>query len=327
MKIERVRALSFEVDAVDVAFWDEDTLLVTTPSAELWRVAVEPRIQKAELVFAADQILDPVSRALGTVVASPASGGYPRLAVSREAGVAAVNTHDMVLLACPLQGEGGPRLVSYGWGQYYPRMAFSPDASRLMVCDDALVVFDTGSWRWHRMQGDANICAWHPREPWLLGLEPTTGKLRWSDLQDMDNPRTWSAGALDPTQWDDDVVGIAIDATGERLVAAYRHPDRIEWWELDPLHRVDTRPVQAGEVLALEHGREAGLFAAVAELGVQLWGFESREPISDVIPDVSEVKFSPSGLCFVTLSRASDNPYPVAPSRTGCTSILWRASI
>ncbi|WP_438010540.1 hypothetical protein WME89_19010 [Sorangium sp. So ce321] len=327
MKIERVRALSFEVDAVDVAFWDEDTLLVTTPSAELWRVAVEPRIQRAELVFAADQILGPASRALGTAVASPASGGYPRLAVSREAGVAAVNTHDMVLLACPLHGEGGPRLVSYGWGQYYPRMAFSPDASRLMVCADDLVVFDTGSWRWYKMQGDANICAWHPREPWLLGLEPTTGKLRWSDLQDMDNPRTWSAGALDPTQWDDDVVGIAIDATGERLVAAYRHPDRIEWWELDPLHRVDTRPVQAGGVLALEHGGEAGLFAAVTAFGVQLWGFESREPISDVIPNVSEVKFSPSGLCFVTLSRASTNPYPVASSRTGCASILWRASI
>ena len=81
----------------------------------------------------------------------------------------------------------------YGWGQYYPRIAFSPDASRLVVCADSVVVFDTGSWRWYKMQGDANICAWHPREPWLLGLEPTTGKLRWSDLQDMDNPRTWSA--------------------------------------------------------------------------------------------------------------------------------------
>lgn len=324
MKIERVHALSFEVDAVDMAFWDEDTILLTTPSAELRRVAVSPPDQEAELVCAADQVLGPAARALGETMVSPASGRYPRLSASRAAGVAVVNTHDMVLLACPLRGDGAPRLVSCGWGQYYPQLAFSPDASRLMVRADELIIFDTRSWRWHEAHGDESVCAWHPREPWLLRLDPTTGQLRWSDLQDIDDPRAWSAGAIEPAQWDEDVVGIAIDATGERLVALCRRPDRIERWQLEPLRRVDARPVQSGEVVALEHGREAGVFAAVGDGGVQLWGFESREPISDVIPDVSEVRFSPSGRRFVTLSRGSTNPYPVVAGQAGCAPVLWQ---
>lgn len=322
MRIDRVQGLSFKANAVDLAFWNEDALLLTTSSGELWRVAMKP--QKEELIFTAEQMLGPVARALGKRSVSPAGGGYPRLAASSKAGVAVVNTHDMVLLACPLHGEGSPRLVSCGWGQYYPRLAFSPDASRLTVCADELIIFDTRSWHWYAAQGDAAICAWHPLEPWLLCLEPTTGQLRWLDLQDIDNPRTWFAGALHPTQWDDDVVDIAIDATGERLVAAYRNPDRIEWWRLDPLHRVGTQPVPSGEVLALEHGREAGLFATVTEGGVRFWGFESQEPVSEVVPGVSEVKFSPSGLRFATLSRESTNPYPVVSGRAGGAPVLWQ---
>ena len=327
MRIDRVHALSFEVDVADVAFWDEETLLLITPSAELWRVAVSSRTQKAELVFAADQILGPVARTFGQVTVSPAGGGYPRLAVSSAAGVAAVNTHDMVLVACPLHGEGMPRLVSSSWGQYYPRMEFSSDASRLMLCADDVLAFDTRSWRWFEKQGVANVCAWHPREPWLLGLESSTGQLCWTDLRDIDKPRAWSAGALNRTQWDDEVAGIAINATGERVVAAYRHPDRIEWWQSDPFRLIDTQPVRAGEVLALEHGREAGLFAVVTEGGVECWDFESREPLSDVIRHASEIKFSPSGLRFVTLSRASTNPDPVSPPReSGCALFLWQVS-
>src|SRR5262249_46942552 len=158
------------------------------------------------------------------------------------------------------------------------------------ACSDELVVFDTGSWRSHETNEDVNICEWHPREPWLLRLEPTRGELYWTDLTDIDRPRTVPVGSLGAEKWVDDVAGFAVDATGKWLVVARIRPDRLEWWECYPLRLVESRPVQSGEVIALEHGREAGCFAAVTRLGAELWGFESREPISDVIRDVSEIK-------------------------------------
>lgn len=77
------------------------------------------------------------------------------------------------------------------------------------------------------------------------------------------------------------------------------------------LHRMSTPPVRASA-------------AAMAALSRSDHRFESREPISDVIPNVSEVKFSPSALRFATLSRESTNPYPVVPGRAGCAPVLWQ---
>lgn len=322
MKITSLQAPSFEASVVDAAFGDEETLLFTTSSAELWRAVMKPESPRAERVLDAGPVLGPVAQALGEAMVSPARGGYPRLAVSYEAGVAVVNTHDVVLVACPLRGAGAPQLVWCGWGQYYPSLAFSPDGSRLMASADEVILFDTASWRSCLAHGGARFCAWHPREPRLLCLEPTRGELHWWDVQDVDRPRRWLVGMISTVPFDDHVVGIAIDVTGDRFVVAYRCPDRIEWWRLDPLRRDGVKPLSS-EILALEHGRRAALFATVTGVGAQIWSFESQEPIEGVIPSVDEIKFSPSGLRFATLRRRSTNPYPGVRDRTEHAPALW----
>jgi hypothetical protein len=323
--IARLHELSFEVDARGVVFWDDNTLLLTTPSAEVWRAVVAPTPGKAELSVTAKHVLGPVAQALGQADVKPASGGYPRLAASTRAGAVVVNTHDLVLVACPMRGGNGARLLSFGWGQYYPAMAFSRDGTRFYACADHLLVFDTGSW-----QGQARdalqVCAWHPSEPLLLGLHEYTGQLGWTDWSDGANPTLRPVGTLAASEGRIEPAGIVVDASGERCVTAYRQPDRLEWWQLDPLRLIDCRLVGEGEVLDLQSGPGTGWFAVESEAGVQLWDFETREPLSDVIAGASGVQFSPSGLRFVTQSRSLTNPYPIKPGGADRAVTLWKVA-
>ena len=325
MTVARVQELSFEVDARDVVFWDDNTLLLTTPSAEVWRVVVAPTPGKAESSVAASRVLGPVAQALGQAAVKPARGGYPRLAASARAGAVVVNTHDLVLVACPLRGGDGARLLSFGWGQYYPRLAFSRDGSRFSACADHLLVFDTGSWE-GRARDAPEVCAWHPREPLLLGLHAYTGQLGWTDWRDGANPTLRPVGTLDASGGRIEPAGVVVDAAGERCVTAYRHPDRLEWWQLDPLRLIDSRPVGEGEVFDLRSGPGAGLFAVESAAGVQLWDFDTREPLSGVIAGASGAQFSPSGLRFVTRSRAPTNPYPIQPGGANRAVTLWKVA-
>jgi hypothetical protein len=323
MTVARVYELSFEVDARDVVFWDDNTLLLTTPSAEVWRAVVAPTPGKAELSVAANRVLGPVALALGQADVKPAGGGYPRLTASGQAGVVVVNTHDLVLVACPMRGGNGARLLSFGCGQYYPAMAFSRDGARFSACADRVLVFDTGSWQ-GRARDAGEVCAWHPREPLLLGLHEYTGQLGWTDWRDSANPTLRPLGTLDASGGRIEPAGVVVDATGERCVAAYRHPDRLEWWQLDPLRLIDSRPVEEGEVSGLQSGPGAAWFAVESEAGVRLWDFETREPRCDVIAGASGVQFSPSGLRFVTQSREPTNPCPIQPGGVNRAVTLWK---
>jgi hypothetical protein len=317
--------VSLPVEARDVVFWDDETLLLTTPSADVWRADVASTPCNIDLWFAANRVLKPVAEALGKPGVEPASGGYPRLAASAPAGAVVVNTHDLVLVACPRPGETAARLLSFSWGQYYPRMAFSRDGSRFSACADHLLVFDTGSWR-GRARDALEVCAWHPWEPLLLGLHQYTGQLSWADWRDSAKPALRLVGTLDASGGRIEPAGMVVDATGERCVTAYGHPDRLEWWQLDPLRLIDSRPVGEGEVFDLQSGPGARLFAVESEAGVQLWDFETRQPLSDVIPGGSGVQFSPSGFLFVTQSREPTNPYPIQPGRPNHTVTLWKVS-
>jgi hypothetical protein len=326
MKVTRVATLSFGGEARDVVFWTDDLLLLTTPSAEVWRAIAEPGQHPGELLFAANEVLAPVAQALGQLHVQPASGGYPRLAASVHAGVVVVNTHDLVLVACPLHGSRSPSLLFFGWGQYYPSLAFSRDGSRFSVTADHLLVFDTDSWQ-GQTRNACEVCAWHPREPMLLGLHRYTGQLGWTDWRDSANPALRPLGVLTAAQERIEPAGLIVDAAGDRCVIAFAHPHRLEWWQLHPLQRIDSRLVEEGEIVELQPSPEAGVFAVETTAGVRVWDLERREPLSDLIGGATGLRFSPSGRRFVTRSRAATNPYPLQSSEGEPSVTLWRVSM
>jgi hypothetical protein len=317
--LARVHEMTFPVEVRDVAFWDDGTLLLTTPSAELWRVdVVAPG--ESDLLHPASRVLQPVAEALSSPNVEPACGGYPRLAASALAGVIIVNTSDLTLVALPWSGEVAARLLHLGCGEYYPRMAFSRDGSRFFACADRLLIFDTGSWKKKHARNASEVCTWHPLEPRLLGLDACTGRLKWTDWRNVAKPTARAVGTLDLSECRVEPAGLVVDATADRCVTAYHHPDRLEWWQLQPLRLIAVRPV--GEVFDLYPGPRAEVFAVETEAGVQLWDLEARMPVSDVIGGSSGVKFSPSGLWCVTLSRVPTNPGEVKRTVT-LWKVLW----
>ena len=320
--LARARELSFPVEARDIGFWDDGTLLLTTPSAEVWQADIAAAAGESVLLHPANRVIQPVAEAVGLPNAEPAGGRYPRLAASALAGAVIVNTSDLVLVACPRPGEIAGRLLHLGCGEYYPRMAFSRDGSRFTVCADTLLVFDTGSWK-KKARDDSGVFAWHPREPRLLFLDAVTGRLMWTDWRNVARPASWPVGTLSPSEGRVEPAGLVVDATADRCVTAYRHPDRLEWWQLQPLRMVAAQPV-GGEVFDLYPGPRADVFAVETEAGVQLWDFEARAPVSDVITGNTGVKSSPSGLWCVTLSRIPSNPHPMHPGEAKRTITLWK---
>ncbi len=326
MRVLRRQGLVFDKEVIDADFWDEETLLLTTPKGGLRRARLGLGFQKTERVLSAWRAMSPVARSLSSFWVEPAHGRYPCLVVSALAGVAIVNPHDMVLVACPEPGLGKPQLISQTWGLFYPQISFSPDATRLLVVSDDVLVFDTRGWhRFHAEEGP-DYFAWHPRENRLLALDPESGGLSWIDVRDLERPVTTPIGQLEPVPYSDHAVGLAYDERRGRLVVGYRLPDRLEEWTLDPLQRTRVIPLSDGELYSLEPKPAAGLFSLHSYAGLRLWDLETLEPVTEALPGTSDLKVSPSGRRLLTLSNHHWNPRPVKPPKRRVEFVLWEVA-
>lgn len=315
------------VEVRDAVFWDEEHLLLTTPAAEVWRAALAGP-HDAQRLFTAAEVLGPVARHLGAERVAPAAGGYPRLAAHRAANTVVVNTHDLVLVACAPHGGRAPALLSACWGHYYPCLAFSADGSRFAATGDGFLAFDTRSWQ-GRMEEPPAHCAWHPREPALLCLDRSTGRLAWTDYRDFAAPQPQTLGVPDLPGGPDEVAGLVVDPSGEMAVVACDEPPRLEWWQLAPLRRLETRALEdgsAGGFPALEAHHGAGLFAVESQAGVRLWDFGSRRPLARLLAGATNLRFSPSGRRFLTHGPASTSPHPARAAEAGGSVALWQVS-
>jgi hypothetical protein len=301
--ITRLEELSFELAVHDAAFWDEDSLILLTRDADVWRAELEPRPRATERLFSGQQVLAPLARRFQTLTVRPAQGPCPGLAVCARAGAAVVITHDVVLAGCPVGTPGEPRLWWETWGLYGPHLAFSHDGSRLSVTQDFAVLDTRDPTRaWTQGQG---AWAWHPRETRLLVLR-TEGSVQWLDFPETGDPVPTPLGTLGhEVEW---FVQAAVDPDGGGFVMGSW--DTLEWWRLHPLRKVHEAPAGIERIRAMVPGPAGDVFATVGLDGARLWDTAAREPLTGVMENVYSVSFSPSGRRFITRTLLSD-PYPV----------------
>ncbi|HEU4882169.1 MAG TPA: hypothetical protein VFT45_07990 [Longimicrobium sp.] len=321
--IIRVGEVSFGFDVRDLAFWDEETVILVTPAADVWRAVLDPHPRAVEKLYSGREVNAPLSAAFGKPV-EPATGGYPRLAVSARAGVAIVNTHDVVLVACPVGIDAGkPRLISEGWGNYDPQIAFSPDGARFSLMSGGVAVFDTTTWKFGHDEA-AGTCVWHPRAPWTLVLDE--GRVGWIDWTDVAKPARHSIGTLEGPEDREEPRAVALDPDEGGFLAAYHYPPRLEWWRFDPLRIVHSVESPHGEILNLVPG-PAGLVAVVGARGTGVWDTRTREPVGGAMDEATGVVFSPSRRRFITRKLSFSNPYPAHGDTTQCGFDLWQVEI
>jgi hypothetical protein len=335
--ITRVGELSFGMEVRDLAFWDEETLILVTPRADVWRAELRPRPRAVEKLFSGGQVNRPLSGAFGTAV-KPATGGYPCLVASARAGAVVVNTHDVVLVACPVggtlaqprrwwqpRGPGKPRLLCEGWGDYYPQVAFSPDGARLSLISRGVVVYDTTTWSYGHAEDAADTCAWHPRAPRTLVLRE--GHVGWIDWSDIQNPVRHPIGTLEGPEDREAPKAVALDADEGGFLAAYHYPARLEWWRFDPLRMVHTVESPHGEIDNLVPQPGGGLMGVVGGRSAGVWDTRTRQPAGDAMEEPTGIVFSPSGRRFITRKLSFDNPYPAHEDITECGFDLWQVEV
>lgn len=179
MELRKITDLRIGTEVRHAAFLSEDRVAVSTGTGDVFEVAFGAPPGPGPLLLEGRWILEPVAKALGQRTVEPAGGSYPRLAASPDGGLLIVNTHDAVLVACPLTGER-PRLIAETWGNYEPPLQFSPDGEWLRAGEAPLVVYDVRTWKWWPFP-DLGVAVWHPVQPRLLVLD-SERRLRWLDL-------------------------------------------------------------------------------------------------------------------------------------------------
>lgn len=334
--ITRVGELSFGFDVRDAAFWDEETLILVTPAADVWHATLDPRPHAVDKLFTGNEVNGPLSRAFGKPVA-PATGGYPCLAASARARTVVVNTHDVVLVACPMgtvfpRGRwwqrpveaATPRIICDGWGDYYPPLAFSADGSRLAMAYEGVIVWDTATWTYGHDEKGVDTVAWHPREPRTLVLDE--GRLAWIDWTDIERPVRHPIGALEGAGDREEPRAVVLDPDEGGFLAAYHYPPRLEWWRFDPLRLVHTVESPHGEIYDLVPGPAGDVVAVVGAHSTGVWDARTRTPVGDAMEEATGVSFSPSGRRFITRKLSFDNPYPAHGDTTECGFDLWQVT-
>jgi hypothetical protein len=302
-KLIRQFELSLPIEARHVVFADEGTLAFTSPVADVWKVAAGTAASHPELLFPSRLALAPVAEALGRATVDPARGDYPRLAVSLSANVVVVNTHDLVLVACPLNSEEKARLLAFGWGQYYPRMAFSADHSRFAAKADMLLVYDMTTWRGHALRS-VEQCGWHPRQPMHLCVG-YKGELFWADWSEGISPIIRELGSIGVHN---ETHGLVVLHDLERFVAAF-HPPRLELWQLNPLRLIEALDTVDGEIFDLRLSPNGKWLVVRTSSGIRLWNPETPFVLSKLFPGFDALEFAPSSQRFVTHQlAASANP-------------------
>jgi hypothetical protein len=305
MELRKIGNLDIGKEVRHAAFLSEDRVAVSTPAGDVFEVAFGDSAQP-RLLLEGKRILKPVARALRQRKVEPAGGAYPRLAASPSGGRLIVNTHDAVLVACSLDGEP-PRLIAETWGEYYPRIQFSPDGRWVCAGETPLLVFDVRTWK-YKVFEDLAAAAWHPvlprllvldgerRPRWLAMGEPSPGP----PLGDLAN------GVHDP-------VGLFLTSAGDRGLAVFENGESIEF-QLDPFRRSENRSLGNGLLSAAWQPSRASWIILESDAGALLWDLDEVRPLTGFLPGVTEICPSPSGRRLVLFERGSTNPRPVKPA-------------
>jgi hypothetical protein len=328
MKLHKIMDLEVPGGVRDAAFWDEETIVVTTPAADVWRLDLGASRRPPQQLHTGQEVLAPVARGLGKEGdLAPAAGGYPRLAVSRTAAAVVVNTHDTVLVACDATDiRRPPRVIAMGWGQYYPALGFSSDGSWFCMSPESpLTVWDTRTWRW-RSSSEYEHGVWHATQPLLLcTTDNDPPSLAWLSAA-AGGEELSAARVLGPIDVGDDwmrMCGLSLDPSGEYCAAAFEN-GRLVWWRLEPLEQVAELATSDGELKDIQVSTQGRWLAALRNrAGVELWDLNTRRPLDDTMLDASDVVFSPSATRLIALSNAG-NPHPRFPSSGPTSAALWQ---
>jgi hypothetical protein len=336
MKITKLR--EFSGDIRDVAFLDEGTLVCTKPSGDIWRVPCASGAE--ELMFSGREILYRVAERI--IVASggparkiprlaatinPASGGYPRLAVSDRSEWIVVNTHDLVLVACRGASSGGTapemRLLTSIWGHHYIALPFSADGSSLAVGHllGRSLIFDMHNLTYREVEIGAPF-AWYPdrssllgfnRDGWLISLDVTQPNLSPEVLYNLEYDSVTES-----------IAGVWVHPSGESCVTIFRDC-RWSWWQLKPFQLLSQGHIGDGDCWKI-HSRPGILRMAVTiEQSLWIGDLDNQQTWNWMqLASEAEARFSPSGRYMVTLSRIpTGNPYPKDPIPFTRTATLW----
>ncbi|MCZ6691834.1 MAG: hypothetical protein O7H41_19790 [Planctomycetota bacterium] len=326
MKLQKVRDLDLDVGVVDVAFLDEDRILVTSPVADVWSLDLDPSDARPTLVSPATDVLAPIARSFGKEAMDPAQGAYPRLVASDAAGSMVVNSHDFVLLKSPLSGEPKWLAISITWGLYYPDLIFSPDGARFAARSDTLIIYETEGWKW-RTHDCSVVCAWHSTESKLLCLD-FDNRLGWLDYTDWpeEPPPFELLGETSAKKKWEDPSGLAISPQGKTCLITLES-GHLLWWNLDPLEVLNDVKSEDGAVYGVTGSPGRPWAAVECASGTRFWDLERQTPMGDLFPGISDIRFSPSGERFVTLSDTSTNPHPKKGQPGSRTATLWQVQI
>lgn len=300
--------LPLGIEAQHVIFADEVTLAFTTSTADVWKVVASPMSARPELLLSGRSAISPVAQALGQVEVKPAGGGYPRIAVSQAANIVVVNTHDMVLIGCRLNGDKQPQLFSFSWGQYYPHLAFSSDGSRIAAKADILSVYDTLSWSGCSIDAAETSC-WHPRQLMHLCVG-YDGELFWADWSQGAAPVIRQLGTIGVRNGWNQARGLVMLEDGERFMVAF-HPPRLELWRLRPLRMIESLGTDDGEIFDCRLSPDGQWVVILSARGARFWNTEAPFELSNLYPEITDLEFAPCGRRFVTHELAGGtNPWP-----------------
>jgi WD40 repeat protein len=311
MKPVLVQTLPITHQVRDAAFLGEDSLILTDPSANLWRYSLESG--QVELFHRGTDVMASFPDGV-----QPAGGTYPGVAASPNGETLVVNTHDLVLMG--RDAAGGPwRCMYEQWGAFYPELQFSPDGEHFAAWSEFVVVFDVRGLQ-YRGRALARACAWHPSRPLLLCADSDT--LGWLDLEKLQGQTAPVSpkriGALVGPGEPGDVMSMVILHDGRLAVAIEQ--GHLEFWQLEPLRRLD-RLQTRGENLYLKSAPGGRWFALEGTAGVELWDATSPVPVSELLPAQTGIRISPSGRRFVTLGPMDSHPLP--GSGGGRPVTLW----
>lgn len=313
-ELVRLYDLDLGTEVRDAVFIDEEHILFTTPWGNVRTATVGPGRRRTKLLLTWWRMLPQIARAIGAWWISPRvpEALLPRVAASAASKLAAVNTHDMVIFILSLAGRKGPALTMAGWGEYEPRLGFSPDGEFLAAQADHLYLLDMRLR--HTTDYAVEASDWHPAESRMLVLD-YHDRLSWIDA----GPVSFrQLGTIERPETTPDAVGLAVSADRGECVIAW-HTGRLEWWALEPTRLLEVRDsaVEGEAKDGIDHvvpSPDRSLLAVLSLGGLRLWDARTRQPLGERIPDVLEAAFSPSGRRMVVLSGPDLESQGLIPS-------------
>ena len=308
-------------------FVDNQSLLLTDGDTNLWRFDLPSG--RTVLACEGEAVLAPIARAFPDKprLARACAGTYPQVASAEHGLRVVVNPSDMVLILGGLECEW--RLAYQSYGNYYPRIEFSADASLISCVTEGITVFEVSSGQQVEVVDGDDYCAaaWHPNDNELLAVtfEGRVDRIRFAT-----NAASTTENVAELPE---------SSAETEAVYWGTRGADGASALVFSGFGEVRLVNLMTGEIrLTASLGRlRDGVFSRERPLALlkrdgqvpafELWDLRSLERVVTLPVDATCPCFSPNGEFLFYLSRLPSNPYPGAHCTTPRKGVLWKIEI